>query len=68
MSPIPEKPPQLVDLFLNLGAPAEAAETMASQLWRRAHQLADETQRPPEQCLQELLDKVIAAREGRNPG
>lgn len=57
----------LSDFFLNLGADATQAATMARQLARRADQVAAERGIPRDQALAELLRKIAEGRAGRMP-
>jgi hypothetical protein len=49
-------------LLQNLGAPAESAATMASQLLKRARQIAREQSISEAEALQQLLNKIVEAR------
>jgi uroporphyrinogen-III decarboxylase len=49
-------------LLQNLGAPTESAAIMASQLLKRARQLALEQSIAEPEALQQLLNKIIEAR------
>ncbi len=49
-------------LLQNLGAPAESAATMASQLLKRARQIAREQSIGEPEALQKLLNKIVEAR------
>ncbi len=49
-------------LLKNLGAPAESAAIMASQLLKRARQNAREQSIGEPEALQQLLDKIVKAR------
>jgi hypothetical protein len=50
----------------NLGAPEGQAETMASQLLKRAGQLAEERGSGREDELRYLLELIVAGREGKS--
>ena len=50
---------QIAEIFLNLGAEKEKAITMASQLIKRAEQLANEKNSSKESELQGLLETAI---------
>lgn len=54
----------LTALFKQWGAPADQAEVMARQLYKRSAQIAEERQIPQQQALEELIIKVKEAREG----
>lgn len=54
----------LVRLCTGLGAGAEQARTMATQLTRRADQLAGERGIPREEAMRYLLEVVTKARSG----
>ncbi len=54
--------------FSNLGANAEQATMMASQLLKRARQVAAERGIPEQAAMAELLQKVIAGRRGDYTG
>lgn len=65
MNPMPEHEVAGVTRILeHLGAAPEQSETMARQLLKRAYQMAEARQVPPAQILQELLQKIAAARQG----
>jgi len=49
-----------------LGIPAEKAPEMATQLDKRAHQLAEKEDRTYEQALMHLLQLMKTAHEERN--
>lgn len=66
-APLPPVPPELTAVFENLGAAPQPAQTMAAQLWKRAHQIAAENNRPPDETLRDLLEKVVAGRQGNPP-
>lgn len=51
-------------LFQRLGADEERAPVMASQLLKRARQLAEERGITEAEAARELLQKVIEARRG----
>ncbi|HWA24210.1 MAG TPA: hypothetical protein VG734_00950, partial [Lacunisphaera sp.] len=50
-----------------LGASREQASTMASQLVKRAGQLAAERKIPREQAMAQLLQILVAGRQGNLP-
>ena len=54
----------LVRLCAGLGADAEQARTMASQLMKRAEQLAAERNIPREEAMRYLLEVVTKGRAG----
>jgi hypothetical protein len=58
---------QLTEACVRLGAPRRQAETMASQLLKRAGQLAIERGISREAALARLLDLVIKGRAGEAP-
>ena len=58
---------QLTQLCERLGAPRVQAATMASQLMKRADQLAVERQITREAALQSLLELVVKGRAGQVP-
>ncbi|MDP0499727.1 MAG: hypothetical protein Q7P63_06455 [Verrucomicrobiota bacterium JB022] len=67
-----ERPPEayqreVAQILQRLGAEPAASEVMAAQLLKRASQQATEEGIPPAQALQELLGKVIRARQGLPP-
>ncbi len=55
---------QLAVAFTNMGATPESARLMASQLDKRAHQLAETTGKTYEEALVHLLKIVQKAGEG----
>jgi hypothetical protein len=55
---------QLTHAFVQMGADEKAARVMATQLWKRAQQVALEKTLPLESALAELLEKVVAGRRG----
>jgi hypothetical protein len=48
----------LANLLVTIGCPAEKSEEMASQLIKRAHQLAERKNKTFEQALAHLLDMM----------
>lgn len=58
---------QLTSLCMQLGAPREQAAVMASQLLKRAEQLARERNTTREAELQRLLELVTSGRRGEVP-
>ena len=58
---------QLTELCERLGAPPAQAATMASQLLKRAEQLAQERGITREVALKGLLDVVVKGRAGEVP-
>ena len=54
---------QLAVAFTNMGATAESARVMASQLDKRARQLAESSGKSYEEALAHLLKIVAKARE-----
>lgn len=54
---------QLASIFINLGASPESARVMASQLDKRAQQLAAETGRTYAEAMAHLLSLVQKARQ-----
>ena len=56
----------LKQVCANLGAPEGQAETMASQLLKRADQLAKERGSGREEELRYLLELIVAGREGKS--
>jgi hypothetical protein len=59
---------QLAVVFQRLGANAAQARTMATQLLKRARQLAQEKNVTEDAALAELLAKVAAGRRGDYTG
>ena len=55
---------QVAEIFLNLGAEKEKAITMASQLIKRAKQLANERNSSKVSELQGLLETAICGAQG----
>lgn len=51
-------------LFLKMGAPERQSLTMASQLLKRARQIADERNITLTESVQQLLTQVVEARKG----
>ena len=58
---------QLTQLCQSLGAPAAQAAMMATQLLKRAEQLAAERAIPRETALKNLLEVVVKGRAGEVP-
>lgn len=58
---------QLTVLCTRLGATPEQAPVMATQLLKRADQLAKERGITPTQALAHLIDVVIKGRAGETP-
>ena len=58
---------QVTALLEQLGADAETAPVMATQLMKRAHQLADSSGTTYLEALDGLLRRVVDARNGENP-
>tara|TARA_R110002111_G_scaffold243188_1_gene305188 strand:- start:691 stop:891 length:201 start_codon:yes stop_codon:yes gene_type:complete len=56
--------PEVTQIFINLGAAEESAQVMASQLLKRAEQIAEERQISKVDATETLLKQVIAARQG----
>lgn len=50
-------------LFLKMGAPEKQARTMASQLLKRARQIADERKLTLLEAVESLLKQVVDARK-----
>ena len=50
-------------LFLKMGAPEKQARTMASQLLKRARQVANEREIAVIEAVEELLKQITDARE-----
>jgi len=55
-------------LFVRMGAPDAQAQVMASQLLKRAGQIAEERSIPVLEAIGNLLRKVIEARQGGGSG
>ena len=55
---------EIACIFVNLGAPEKQAEVMASQLLKRAQQIAQELYISKIEATQSLLKQVIKARQG----
>ena len=56
-------PLELIEsLFLKMGAPEKEARTMASQLLKRARQIADERKITLLEAVESLLKQVVDAR------
>jgi hypothetical protein len=58
---------QLTELCMRLGAPRDQATVMATQLLKRAEQLASERHTTREIELKKLLDLVTKGRGGEVP-
>ncbi len=50
-------------LFLKMGAPEKQARTMASQLLKRARQIANEREITVIEAVEELLKQIMDTRE-----
>jgi Tfp pilus assembly protein FimT len=59
---------EIVELLKRLGATPGQADTMASQLRKRADQLAAEHQVSRAEAMRYLLDAVMKGRSGETPG
>jgi len=55
---------EIACIFVNLGAPEKQAEVMASQLLKRAQQIAEERNISKVEATETLLKQVIEARQG----
>jgi hypothetical protein len=55
---------QVARIFVNLGAPQPQAKVMASQLLKRAAQIADERRITKIEAMETLLKQVVEARQG----
>lgn len=55
---------EIACIFVNLGAPEKQAEVMASQLIKRAAQIAQERDISKVEATQRLLRQVLEARQG----
>ncbi|MFT6059309.1 MAG: hypothetical protein ACJAU9_000606 [Lentimonas sp.] len=63
----PDEPDELIlikSLFLQMGAPEEQAETMASQLLKRAEQIALDRKISIVEAVGILLKQVVEAQQG----
>lgn len=58
---------QITEVLLRLGAGAEQARTMASQIQRRCEQWVKERKIPREEAMAQLLQMVIKGRNGEAP-
>ena len=58
---------QLTQLCERLGAPPAQAATMATQLLKRAEQIAAERNIPREEALRGLIEVVVKGRAGEVP-
>jgi N-acetylglutamate synthase-like GNAT family acetyltransferase len=55
---------EIACIFVNLGAPKKQAEVMASQLIKRAEQIAQERDISKVEATERLLKQVLEARQG----
>ena len=55
---------EIACIFVNLGAPEKQAEVMASQLIKRAKQIAQERDISKVEATERLLKQVLEARQG----
>ena len=55
---------EIAGIFVNLGAPEKQAEVMASQLIKRAEQIAQERGISKVVATERLLKQVVEARQG----
>lgn len=55
---------KIASIFVNLGAPEKQAEVMASQLIKRAEQIAQERDISKVEATESLLKQVLEARQG----
>ncbi len=55
---------EIAGIFVNLGAPEKQAEVMASQLIKRAEQIAQERGISKVEATERLLKQVVEARQG----
>ena len=55
---------EIACIFVNLGAPEKQAEVMASQLIKRAKQIAQERDISKVEAIESLLKQVLEARQG----
>ena len=55
---------EIACIFVNLGAPEKQAEVMASQLIKRAEQIAQERDISKVEATESLLKQVLEARRG----
>ena len=55
---------EIACIFVNLGAPEKQAEVMASQLIKRAEQIAQERDISKVEATERLLKQVLEARQG----
>jgi|TARA_B100001564_G_C20251760_1_gene495208 hypothetical protein len=55
---------EIASIFVNLGAPEKQAEVMASQLIKRAEQIALEREISKVEATESLLKQVLEARQG----
>ena len=55
---------EIAGIFVNLGAPEKQAEVMASQLIKRAEQIAQERDISKVEATERLLKQVLEARQG----
>ncbi|MBL6919835.1 MAG: hypothetical protein ISR41_04975 [Puniceicoccaceae bacterium] len=54
---------EIAGIFVNLGAPEKQAEVMASQLIKRAEQIAQERGISKVEATERLLKQVVEARQ-----
>ena len=55
---------EIAGIFVNLGAPEKQAGVMASQLIKRAEQIAQERDISKVEATESLLKQVLEARQG----
>ena len=55
---------EIACIFVNLGAPEKQAVVMASQLIKRAEQIAQERDISKVQAIESLLKQLLEARQG----
>ncbi len=60
----PDQLTLIKSLFLQMGAPEEQAEVMASQLFKRAGQIASERDISIIEAVEILLKQVVEAQQG----
>ncbi len=56
----------IAEICRRMGAPAQQADVMARQLWKRSLQIADERGIKQAEALDHLLRVMISGREGVN--
>ena len=59
---------EIACIFVNLGAPEKQAAVMASQLIKRAEQIAQERDISKVEATESLLKQVLEARQGHRDG